>query len=193
MEHLRAFTILNILFYLANSLWILEFVFFRNKKRGGRFQEKKSFWFLIFAILFVIICTIQLSANNLGKMNVSDMYPFFQMLALGFYLIGLWLRYRGSQALGENFTRHVAVSSSMNLVSTGPYKYLRHPLYLGLFLITLAFPLFVGNWLALVIGLPLLFIGFSWRMKVEELALTKIHPPYAQWLKKRYRFIPFVY
>jgi protein-S-isoprenylcysteine O-methyltransferase Ste14 len=108
-------------------------------------------------------------------------------------LIGLGLRYLGSKALGENFTRHVAVSSSMKLVSTGPYQYLRHPLYLGLFLITLGFPIYVGNWLALVVGLPLLFIGFSWRMKVEELALTKIHPSYAQWLKQRYRFVPFIY
>jgi len=193
MEHLRILSLFNFLFYLANLLWILEFVFFRNKKRLGRFQEKKSFWFLIFAISFVIISTIQMSANNLGKMNVSDIYPFFQILALGFYLIGLWLRYRGSKALGENFTRHVAVSTSMNLVSTGPYQYLRHPLYLGLFLITLAFPIFVGNWLALVMGLPLLLIGFSWRMKVEELALTKINPQYAEWLKQRYRFIPFIY
>ena len=193
MEHLRILSLFNFLFYLANLLWILEFVFFRNKKRLGRFQEKKSFWFLIFAISFVIFSTIQLSANNLGKMNVSDIYPFFQILALGFYLIGLLLRYRGSKALGENFTRHVAVSTSMNLVSSGPYQYLRHPLYLGLFLITLAFPIFVGNWLALVMGLPLLLIGFSWRMKVEELALTKINPQYAEWLKQRYRFIPFIY
>ena len=193
MEHLRVLTLLNVIFYVANLLWILEFVFFRNKKRMGRFQEKKSFWFLIFAISFVIISTIQLSANDWGTINTTDLYPLFQILALCLYLIGLSLRYRGSKALGENFTRHVAVSTSMNLVSTGPYQYLRHPLYLGLFLITLGFPIYVGNWLALVVGLPLLFIGFSWRMKVEELALTKIHPSYAQWLKQRYRFVPFIY
>jgi protein-S-isoprenylcysteine O-methyltransferase Ste14 len=193
MEHLRVFTLLNVLFYVANLFWILEFVFFRNKKRMGRFQEKKSFWFLIFAISFVIISTIQLSANDLGKIVNRDVYPLFQLFALGLYLVGLWLRYRGSKALGENFTRHVAVSTSINLVSTGPYQYLRHPLYLGLFLIALAFPMYVGNLLALVVSLPLLWIGFSWRMKVEELALTKIHPQYAAWLKQRYRFIPFIY
>jgi protein-S-isoprenylcysteine O-methyltransferase Ste14 len=193
MEHLRVFTLLNALFYVANLFWILEFVFFRNKKRMGRFQEKKSFWFLIFTILFVIISTIQLSANDLGKIVNRDVYPLFQLFALGLYLVGLWLRYRGSKALGENFTRHVAVSTSINLVSTGPYQYLRHPLYLGLFLIALAFPMYVGNLLALFVALPLLWIGFSWRMKVEELALTKIHPQYAAWLKQRYRFIPFIY
>lgn len=193
MEHLRVLNLLNVIFYVANLLWVLEFVFFRNKKRMGRFQEKKSFWFLIFAISFVIISTIQLSANNWGTINTTDLYLVFQILALCLYWVGLGLRYLGSKALGENFTRHVAVSRSMKLVSTGPYQYLRHPLYLGLFLITLGFPIYVGNWLALVIGLPLLVIGFSWRMKVEELALTKIHPSYAQWLKQRYRFIPFIY
>lgn len=193
MEHLQSLTLLNAGFYLANSLWILEFVFFRNKKRIGRFQEKKSFWFLVFAIFFVVFTTIQLSANDIGTLATNEVYPWFQGLAIVMYGVGLWLRYQGSRALGENFTRHVAVSTSMNLISTGPYQHLRHPLYLGLFLISLGFPIFVGNWLSLVLGLPLLIIGFSWRMYVEELALTKIHPQYKAWLKKRYRFIPFIY
>jgi protein-S-isoprenylcysteine O-methyltransferase Ste14 len=193
MEHLRILSFFNILFYLANGLWVLEFVIFKNKKRVGRFLENKSFWFLVFAITLVIVSTIQFSSNNLGKVSSLDLYPIFQVVALGFYGVGLSLRYRGSMVLGENFTRHVAVSSSMRLVSTGPYRYLRHPLYLGLFLITISFPIYVGNVFAILVGVPLLVIGFSWRMNVEELALTKIHPQYAQWLKQRYRFIPFIY
>ena len=193
MEHLRILSFFNVLFYLANGLWVLEFVIFKNKKRVGRFLENKSFWFLVFAITLVIVSTIQFSSNNLGKVSSLDLYPIFQVVALGFYGVGLSLRYQGSMVLGENFTRHVAVSSSMKLVSTGPYRYLRHPLYLGLFLITISFPIYVGNVFAILVGLPLLVIGFSWRMNVEELALTKIHPQYAQWLKQRYRFIPFIY
>jgi protein-S-isoprenylcysteine O-methyltransferase Ste14 len=193
MEHLRILSFFNVLFYLANGLWVFEFVIFKNKKRVGRFLENKSFWFLVFAITLVIVSTIQFSSNNLGKVSSLDLYPIFQVVALGFYGVGLSLRYRGSMVLGENFTRHVAVSSSMRLVSTGPYRYLRHPLYLGLFLITISFPIYVGNVFAILVGLPLLVIGFSWRMNVEELALTKIHPQYAQWLKQRYRFIPFIY
>jgi protein-S-isoprenylcysteine O-methyltransferase Ste14 len=193
MEHLRILSFFNVLFYLANGLWVFEFVIFKNKKRVGRFLENKSFWFLVFAITLVIVSTIQFSSNNLGKVSSLDLYPIFQVVALGFYGVGLWLRYRGSMVLGENFTRHVAVSSSMRLVSTGPYRYLRHPLYLGLFLITISFPIYIGNVFSILVGLPLLVIGFSWRMNVEELALTKIHPQYDQWLKQRYRFIPFIY
>ena len=193
MIHLRELTIFNFLFYLANTLWLLEFIFFRNRKKTGSFQEKKSFWFLTSAIGLMIISTIYFSRMDWGKIVNTSIYPIFQLTALGFYAVGLWLRYQGSSLLGANFTRHVAVSSEMVLVSKGPYRYLRHPLYLGLMLITIAFPLFVGNLLAFLINLPILVIGFSWRMHVEEKALASLHPQYLSWAKKRYRFIPFIY
>ena len=193
MEHLRLLNIFNVLFYVANGLWLLEFFIFRNRKRTGKFQEKKSFWFLSISILVVIVSTIYFSSNDLGKLTETSVYPALQIIALILQSMGLWLRYQGSLALGQNFTRHVAVSSSLTLVSNGPYRYLRHPLYLGLFLITIAFPIFVGNLVAILIALPLLWIGFSWRMTVEEKALSLIHPKYQAWLKSRYRFIPGIY
>ncbi len=193
MEHLRILSIFNILFYLANLLWLLEFMIFRNRKRTGKFQEKKSFWFLTISILVVIVTTIYFSDQQLGKLSGTSIYPILQVVGLMLQFFGLWLRYQGSIALGQNFTRHVAVSSTMTLVSKGPYRYFRHPLYLGLFFITIAFPIFVGNLVAIIIALPLLWIGFSWRMKVEEKALSLLHPSYRDWLKSRYRFIPGIY
>lgn len=193
MEHLQSLTGLNLLFYLANTLWLLEFIFFRNQNKQGRFQEKKSFWFLTTSIGLVIVVTISLSRVSVGTLNETSWYAILQLIALMGYGVGLFLRYAGSLSLGKNFTRHVAVSPHIVLVSHGPYRYLRHPLYLGLFLITLSFPLYVGNLLAFVLTAPWLITGFIWRMRVEEKALTLIHPDYAQWKKSRFRFIPFIY
>jgi protein-S-isoprenylcysteine O-methyltransferase Ste14 len=193
MEHLRLLTITNTLFYIANFLWVLEFLVFRNRQKIGQYKENRSFWYLSLAILTVIVTTIYFSRLNWGTINDNAFYLFAQILALFLYGIGLWLRYRGSQLLGNQFTRHVAVSSSIELVSNGPYRYLRHPLYLGLFVITIAFPIYIGNFLALLLALPLLGIVFSWRMHLEEKALRKVHPLYANWAKQRYRFIPFIY
>jgi protein-S-isoprenylcysteine O-methyltransferase Ste14 len=166
---------------------------FRNRQKVGRFKENKSFWFLSISILVVIVMTIHFSSRGWGTIHDHSIYPFFQIGALLLYALGLWLRYRGSQLLGVHFTRHVAVSSSINLVSHGPYRYLRHPLYLGLFLISVAFPLYVGNLYALLLSLPLLWVVFSWRMHIEEKALRLVHPSYANWAKNRYRFVPFIY
>jgi protein-S-isoprenylcysteine O-methyltransferase Ste14 len=193
MEHLRLFTLPNGLFYLANLLWILEFVVFRNKQKRGQYQEKFSFWFLTISIVLVIGSTIFFSRLQFGLLNQTNLYPYLQWFGITLYGLGLWLRYRGSHVLGQQFTRHVAVSKDMQLSSNGPYRYLRHPLYLGLFLIVIAFPIFVGNWFALVITGPFVFIGFLWRMKLEEKALIRLHPSYSAWRKKRYLFIPFIY
>ncbi|MEY3431595.1 MAG: hypothetical protein RIS53_493 [Bacillota bacterium] len=193
MEHLRLLTITNAVFYISNFLWILEFLIFRNRQKLGRFKENKSFWFLSVSILIVIVLTIYFSRMGWGMIKEYAFFVYLQILALLLYAVGLWLRYRGSQLLGNHFTRHVAVSSSINLVSKGPYRYLRHPLYLGLFIITIAFPIYVGNLYALIIGLPLLTFVFAWRMRIEEKALRLVHPAYANWAKSRYRFIPFIY
>lgn len=193
MEHLQFITIPNFLFYLANFVWILEFIFFRNRQRQGRYQEKTSFWFLTLATIFLIGFTILLSRENFGKFTASSFYPVSQAIGLVLYTIGLWLRYQGSRALGKLFTRHVSVSQEMMLVTDGPYKYLRHPLYLGLLMIIIAFPIYVGNWLALLLAGPLLLVAFLWRMTIEEKALLRLHPAYRDWRKSRYRLIPFIY
>jgi protein-S-isoprenylcysteine O-methyltransferase Ste14 len=193
MIHLQTFSLPNTLFYVANALWLLEFIFFRNQKNRSDFTEKISFWFLTLMIGLMILLTIILSRNGNGSYQLTSVYPFMQWLSLGFYGLGLYLRYQGSYALGRNFTRHVKVSKTMTLISHGPYRYWRHPLYLGLGLIVFAFPIFVGNWLSLIIVGPLLFLGLLWRMQVEETALIRLHPDYRGWRKNRYWIIPYIF
>lgn len=193
MEHLQPLTFLNIIFYLFNGLWILEFIFFRNKSKKGTYKESFSYYVLILLVILTIVSTILLARDNIGMFHQTPFYIFSQLVGLVLFSIGLLLRYWGSKALGINFTRHVDVSSTMTLIEHGPYRYLRHPLYLGLFLITIAFPLYIGNYMILLIFIPLLMIGMSYRMHLEEKALIKLHPQYALWRKSRYRFIPFIF
>jgi protein-S-isoprenylcysteine O-methyltransferase Ste14 len=193
MEHLQPLTFLNIIFYLFSGLWILEFVFFRNKSKKGIYKESLSYYILISVIILTIVCTILLARDGLGMFHKSTIYILSQTVGLIFFSIGLILRYWGSIALGINFTRHVDVSSSMILIENGPYRFLRHPLYLGLFLITIAFPLYIGNYLILFIFIPLLLFAMFYRMQLEEKALMQIHPSYEIWRKSRYRFIPFIF
>jgi protein-S-isoprenylcysteine O-methyltransferase Ste14 len=193
MEHLQPLTFLNVLFYIFNGLWLLEFIFFRNKSKKGSYKESTSYGILILLIILTIVSTIFFARDGIGMYHTSSLYLISQWIGLTFFSIGLLLRYFGSIALGSNFTRHVNVSSSMTLIAHGPYRYLRHPLYLGLFLITIAFPIYIGNYLTLIIFVPLLVIGMSYRMHIEEKALLKLHPEYASWRKNRYRFIPFIF
>lgn len=78
------------------------------------------------------------------------------------------------------------------LVTTGPYKYLRHPIYAAVIYFgwscLIAFP----QWLALL-GAALITVGLFIRMLLEEKEVVKVYPQYAEYSKQAKRIIPFVF
>jgi protein-S-isoprenylcysteine O-methyltransferase Ste14 len=78
------------------------------------------------------------------------------------------------------------------LVTSGPYKFIRHPMYAGGLLITLAlvlnYPtlLRVGYWLVLLINL-------HFKLMYEEKLLLEKYPGYCGYKQRTKRLIPFIY
>lgn len=182
-----------VLFYVVTVLWVLEFVVFPSKFKSDDFSEKRSFRL----ILAGIIATVLLN-------NVFTLFGWFTLtgeasvwlrrLAIITYPLGLGLRYVSTLYLGKYFTRDVAINSDQDLISHGPYRILRHPLYLGLFLLAVSVPLFFANWLILVLSILYMGAVLNLRMRLEETNMERIMGErYTAWKKRRYRFIPFIY
>ena len=78
------------------------------------------------------------------------------------------------------------------LVTSGPYRWLRHPIYAAViyfgWVCFIAFP----NTESLIATI-LITVGLFIRMQLEEKALNKTYPEYAEYSKKAKRLIPFVY
>ncbi len=79
------------------------------------------------------------------------------------------------------------------LISTGPYQYVRHPMYLGSIVWLVCFPLALGSWTAFLpciylIGLTVVRTGLEDRTLHEEL---EGYPSYAN--KVKYRLIPRIW
>ena len=88
--------------------------------------------------------------------------------------LGLATRVWAIVALGAAFRTTVEVDPGQTVVSSGPYKWIRHPSYTGLLLVVAGFGLAVGNWLALAVGLLLPLPGILWRIHVEEAELERV-------------------
>ncbi len=190
MDTFFAPTLPHILFYIITILWILEFIIFPSKYDNGDYQEKKSFLYILAGIVTTITLTIILTWFNL--FTISNYFMHF--IGISFYIVGIGLRYTSSIKLGKYFTRDVQVKEDQELISDGPYKILRHPLYLGLFLLTIAVPLFFQNILMLVFAILVMGVLLNNRMQIEEKNMeTVLGNKYILWKNERYRFIPFIY
>jgi Phospholipid methyltransferase len=77
--------------------------------------------------------------------------------------------------------------------STGPYAYVRHPMYSGASLLLLAMPLALGSWWSALLLVPF-FPVLVWRILDEENFLCRDLPGYAEYMQRgRYRLVPWVW
>jgi len=79
------------------------------------------------------------------------------------------------------------------LVDTGPYRYVRHPMYSGALVYHLGMPLLLGSWWGLALT-PLLIAGGGWRAVKEERTLAEKLPGYADYVRRvPWRLIPRIW
>ncbi|QKF93595.1 protein-S-isoprenylcysteine O-methyltransferase ste14 [Fadolivirus algeromassiliense] len=114
---------------------------------------------------------------------------FFILMTCGFVL-RMWSYY----TLNKLFTFTLAIKENHRLVTDGPYKYLIHPSYSGHLLMMYCYILFNGfYWLFPLLG----YYNFKLllkRTRAEEAMLReKFGAEYDEFIKGRYRFIPFIY
>ena len=113
-------------------------------------------------------------------------------LGLGLMLAGLALGLRGGRALGRHLTPLPEPVPGGQLVTTGAYSVVRHPLYAALLLVGLGWGIYrdSGSALGLTAGLGVLF---HFKANHEEAALERRFPQYAAYRARVKRFIPLLY
>ena len=87
----------------------------------------------------------------------------------------------------------IQVEEGQPVVSTGPYAYVRHPMYSGALLLVAAMPLALGSWWSVLLVVPF-FPVLVWRILDEEIFLRQSLPGYDEYMQKvRYRLVPRVW
>ena len=96
--------------------------------------------------------------------------------------------------LGKQGTGTLVVRESHELVTTGLYKYLQHPMYLGTLLGVIGFALVTQSIFVSLVTFVLYLWIFKERIKYEEVLLEKeFGEKYLKYKASSYRLIPFLY
>lgn len=124
----------------------------------------------------------------------SQREPRSLTLILGalFFLLGTLFRAKGRMDLERAFSVFIENRAGYNLVDTGLYKTIRHPLYLGNVFLFVACPLFLGaqmSWIFTVIGLA----GIMVRIQLEERFLCENMPGYRAYMMRTSALFPGIF
>lgn len=108
-------------------------------------------------------------------------------------IAGALLRRHCWRVLGEWFTGDVRARTEQPVIDRGAYRWLRHPSYSAGILVMLGIAIALGSWLSVVVSTTLTVAAYSYRIVVEERALTKtLGDRYVEFSRTRKRLIPFI-
>ena len=110
------------------------------------------------------------------------------LLLIPALLLAVWVLATNAYA-----SRVVRLQEGHQVITTGPYRFVRHPMYSGTLLALIASALALGSWWMLVpaaAGIAL----FVWRTRLEDATLQEKLPGYREYAKvTRYRLLPGVW
>lgn len=118
----------------------------------------------------------------------------FYLVGLILFVLGLIVRWIAIIHLGRFFTVNLAIAEDHQLITTGPYRFVRHPSYTGTLLIFLGFGLCMLNIFSLAAVFLPISAAFLWRMHVEEEALKEAFGArYLAYAASKPRILPWIY
>ena len=124
----------------------------------GKSYDKNSLYFVLIGIFIPLFAMIILSFFSIGKIN-----PLFGYFGIVILIIGFLLRQYSIYVLGRFFIPVVKKLENHEIIQKGPYKYLRHPSYTGLFLELIGAAFSFANLVSIMIVLilPQEILGFQ--------------------------------
>ena len=166
-----------------------------RSKAPGADNQKKWDQVLLYAFYGIAIAWLILMPLDAERFGWSPPFPAWLKLAGGLLLLpALYLLYRATVENTFLSTRvRVQSERKQQVISSGVYGFVRHPLYLGAVLLQLGAPLLLGSLYGLVLSavgcltLVVRIVGEE-KLLVDEL---EGYPEYRH--KVRYRLIPFVW
>jgi protein-S-isoprenylcysteine O-methyltransferase Ste14 len=191
-------TIMNLEFFFnaLAAVWaggeILIALITTTGRGQGKIQDRGTqiiLWIVIFA-----------SLNTVGWMHrffpvdMPGSTSWLRPLAFGILILGLGVRAVAIVTLGKAFSANVATRAGQRLQRSGLYGLVRHPSYLGLELILLAFALHARTWACFAVVLVPPTLAVLFRIHVEETALRLVFgADYEDYSRSTARLIPGVY
>lgn len=162
-----------------------------SRKEGATVVARQRFAVALLQLLTVAIVIIAPYTDARGWASID--FPAIRYAGVLLYAAGLFLMNWAIVHLGRHFSVQVTLQKDHELVTQGPYRFVRHPRYAGILLCFAGVALIFASAGALVLVAALL-ATLAWRVHDEEAMMADAFP--AEWpryAQRTARLIPYVY
>lgn len=183
------FFLLYLLWTLVMEMWIYQ----DPDSYVIEDDDKKSYIYLqlsfLVALFFATIDFVEWHWTRQLLLEPGIIYAGFVL-----FIISCIIRWWGFQSIGKYFNPRVAIYEDHQLIKTGAYSKIRHPLYLGSMISFIAIPMVFNSWGSLLIILCTTIPALVYRINVEEELMEKhFQEAYQEYKKDTKRMIPGIW
>jgi protein-S-isoprenylcysteine O-methyltransferase Ste14 len=129
-------------------------------------SDRGSYLVITITVLLAILLSIYFRMKNIGTLT-----GLFQWLGLLLMITGTAFRQWALINLGRFFSRILQIEKGHQLITTGPYRWIRHPAYTGMIVVYVGMVMALGTWLGALLTFAIVTGGLLYRIHVEEQAL----------------------
>ena len=182
-------------FNIAVAVWVVFELVMNVRQRwraGGPAARDPTVVILSACIIGAVVAAEQLGRRGPLRWPGGLVWP----VAAGLVLIvaGIGLRAWSIATLGRFFQYQIKVQPGHRVVTSGPYRYVRHPSYTGIALVLIGIALACDDVLSLVAVAILGGVGLAVRIRAEERQLTQaLGGEYEHFAAERKRLVPGVW
>lgn len=144
------------------------------------------------ALIFILIV---IGIFGIGSINIPILQQNVYLRAAGLVIFAFfaWMQVFSYKSLKDNYSQEIVIQKNQSLVTTGIYRFIRHPQYLSQILSDLGAGIALLNFMVIPAVLLLELPLFILRAKAEDRLLEKyFDDEFTEYKKKSGFFIPFI-
>lgn len=149
---------------VGTVLWCLPFILVRSKPRGSVTQDRRARW-------GIALKCVAYSLLWQGRFWERTPALWQTLLAAALFAMACALSWSAAFALGRQLRLDAALSADHELIRSGPYRLVRHPIYTSMFGVLLGTGVLIAPWYLLAPAIVLFLIGAAIRIRVEDALL----------------------
>ena len=188
-------------FYAVIGCWCVFLVTFALRARWPKSRVTQRDRSAMAGFLLQAVGYLAVWLSPLQRMQFSAIVPMPQfvevvlaMLTLGLAAASVWLVNAASRRLGKQWALAARVVEGHDLISDGPYRYVRNPIYTGMFGLLLATGLAMSEWTTLLAAVLVFAVGTVIRIRKEERLLRQAFgAAFDEYARKVPALIPGIY